>query len=203
MESKSKRIISIANRKINEILNMSDDGMQKAVLANLRRGIGRHPGEVPELWYLIMENVDDDLLRDGRFETALFDTLTLFAWHQQGHEPKSEPMHKSGQSIGEAMADLVFADKSGDIEHAKERIIKKFGIITSSDGTDDLYAHVRSMVSLLKSNDIPLDYADLAYAFYVASYRDDIFKTYLNWGRDFYGKINRNNDTEEETDEEQ
>lgn len=192
-------IDKIADRKIKHILEMNDEGARKATLAKMRRGIGRLPGELPELWSLIMGNIDES---NERFETALFNSLTLFAWHQQGHD--REPMHQNGMSMGKAAAYLVFRDESGDIEKAKERIIKKFSIITSSGDTIELFNHVKGMVSLLRSKDIPLDYGDLAKAFYFSSDRDALAKIYLSWGRDFYGELNKNNeetDTEEETDE--
>lgn len=189
--------------RINRILHMSDEGRQKATLAKMRRGIGRLPGELPEIWSLIMEGVDDSLLNE-RFETAFFNALTLFAWHQQGHDPKDEPMYKEGMTLGKAAAYLFFKDESGDKEQAKERIIKRFGIITASKDTEDLFSHVKSMVSLLKSKDITLDYGDLAKAFYYSSDRDTLASIYLRWGRDFYGEINKDkteNNTEEEVNE--
>lgn len=205
MQSKSKCILENANRKINYILHMSDEGAQKAALANLRRGIGRQLGEMPELWSFVMEKVDDELIEDVRFETAFFYALTLFAFHQQGHDPVTDQMHERGSNFGVAAAKFVFADKSGDIEQAKKRIIEKIGLITSSYDTEELYNRLRSMISLFKSNDIALDYADLTYALYRSFDRDAISKTYLGWGQAFYKAINKNNfdNTEEETDEEQ
>lgn len=190
-------IDKIADRKIKHILEMPDDGARKATLAKMRRGIGRLPGELPELWSLIMGDVNEC------FETALFHALTLFAWHQQGQD-REEPMHKTGMSMGKAAAYLVFRDESGDKKAAEERVIKRFSIITSSCDTIELFNHVKGMVSLLRSKDIPLDYGDLANAFYQSSDRDALAKIYLRWGRDFYGELNKNKketDTEEETDE--
>lgn len=205
MQNKSELILKNANRKLNSILSIGDEGTQKAALANLRRGFGRHLGELPELWSFVMENVDDELVEDVRFETAFFYALTLFAFHQQGHDPQTAPMHEPKSNLGVAAAKLVFADKSGDIEQAKKRIIEKIGLITSSYDTDELYNRLRSMISLFKSNDIALDYADLTKALYWSFDRDTISKIYLGWGQDFYRAINKNNgdNTEEEKDEEQ
>lgn len=61
-------------------------GMQtgggKARLANLRRGVGKLPGELPELWGSFLDGMPEELLsRNGEptyAEWAVYLTLTLF-----------------------------------------------------------------------------------------------------------------------------
>ena len=45
-----KEVQAVTARIINRIVNNPNSGAQKAALANLRRGIGHLPGELPQLW---------------------------------------------------------------------------------------------------------------------------------------------------------
>ena len=71
--------------------------MSRAELAELRRGVGRAPGEKPMLWGTILTNLPEEFYgRNGepsRAEWAIYIALTMFALHQQGHDIKTECMH--------------------------------------------------------------------------------------------------------------
>ena len=62
---------------------------QKAILANLRRGVGHAPGDQPELWGVFLQDFPPELeSQDGvptRAEWATYLALTFYALHQQGH----------------------------------------------------------------------------------------------------------------------
>lgn len=70
------------------IVNSSSDGAVKASLANLRRGIGTTPGDIPELWELFLQDLPEEMLSRSGVPThaqwAVYIALTLFALHQQG-----------------------------------------------------------------------------------------------------------------------
>ena len=52
MSSKTQNVGHFVEYRLKRILNSSSDGAVKASLANLRRGIGTTPGDIPELWEL-------------------------------------------------------------------------------------------------------------------------------------------------------
>lgn len=163
-------------------------GTQKAMLAELRRGVGYAPGELPKLWGMLLSELPDELMTNSRFlsapsnaEWAIYTALTLFALHQQGHE-HSGFMHEEGISIGTAMARLVEQNGSD----SEERILRRFNIIATSDSIEELSNHLRGAVKLLSGAGIPLDYAKLAedlYWYQNMNYRANVR---LKWGQDYY-----------------
>ncbi len=170
----------------------------KAQLAQLRRGAGKNPGELPELWGVFLKNMPEELMgKDGRpsyAEWAVYTALTLFALHQQGH---SEPMHKEGGDylFGRAVRKLVHNDEE------EENIRKKLSTVARSDDVAELSYHLKTMVRLLGNDDISLDYADLAidlYRFQFEKYADRIR---LKWGQDFYRFDKTGESRKEEKDE--
>lgn len=170
----------------------------KAQLAQLRRGAGKSPGELPELWGVFLKNMPEELMgKDGRpsyAEWAVYTALTLFALHQQGH---SEPMHEEGEDnrLGRAARNLVHGDEE------EENIRKKLSIAARSDDMTELSYHLKTLVRLLGNEDIRLDYADLAidlYRFQFEKYADRIR---LKWGQDFYRFDKTEDNGKEEEDE--
>ena len=176
--------------KIRRILEMKNDGQRKAILANLRRGAGRVPGELPELWGEFLGDLPEELYGSergpSRAEWAVYTALTLFALHQQGHDPtqERERMNQENVGLGAAAAKIALADGGGD--EALERVRRRFNIAATADSMDKLSWHLRRLVQLMSGKSIALDYARLAgdlYCYQIPSMRD---KVRLEWGRDFY-----------------
>lgn len=179
-----KDIKRITERKLNHILKMTESGPQKALLAQLRRGVGRMPGELPQLWGILLDNLSEDMTgkngKPSKEEWAIYTALTLFALHQQGHDLPQKPMHQPGAKFGAAIAQLV---ESPDDE---ERILRRFNMIATSGSVEELSNHLRGAVQLLRSKDIPLDYAQLAEDLLSYQYIRMQNHVRLKWGQDFY-----------------
>lgn len=188
-----RRIALLA--KDNRILEQS---ASKAHLAQLRRGIGKMPGELPELWGLFLSDLPESLMgKNGETsyaEWAIYTALTMFALHQQGH---SEPMNEEGEEnyFGRAVRKLV---QSEDME---ENIRIKLSITAGSDDMTELSNHLKTIVKLLGNNGIKLDYVDLANDLYLfqidEKYANQIR---LKWGQDFYRNIKINGNGEDKSD---
>ena len=175
--------------KIRRIQKMTNDGQRKAILANLRRGAGRVPGELPELWGEFLEELPEELYGSGRgpsrAEWAVYTALTLFALHQQGHDPAQEReyMNQENVGLGAAAAKVALAD-GGD--EALERVRRRFNIAATAESMDKLSWHLRGLVQLMSGKSIGLDYARLAgdlYRYQFPSMRSGVR---LEWGQDFY-----------------
>ena len=84
---------------------------QKAALAILRRGIGRVPGDLPELWGIFLQDLPEEMQRKTgdptREEWAVYLALTFYALHQQGHKVADLNMNQDGFSLGNAARRLV------------------------------------------------------------------------------------------------
>ena len=176
-----------------------DLGSSKAQLAQLRRGVGKRPGELPELWGIFLRNMPEELMgKEGRpsyAEWAIYTALTLFALHQQGH---SEPMHAEGEEnrLGRAVKKLAHG------EEEEENVRRKFSIAARSDDMEELSYHLKTLVRMLGSNDIKLDYEDLAKDLYRFQFENDTDQVRLKWGQDFYRSFKTDDGRKEEKDEE-
>lgn len=174
-------------------------GKARATLANLRRGIGKSPGDMPELWGLILADLPEELLsktgEPTKGEWAVYTALTLYAMHQQS---KNICMHEDGTGLGTAVGKLV------KIEEERERITRRFNMFASSSDIEEVSIHLRGLIRLLRKEGIALDYVKLACDLYDFQWREDSqAKVRLRWGQDFYFEINKrrkvNNDEREET----
>ena len=56
----ANRLAGYVDRRIRRILSMPAPGPQKAMLANLRRGAGKAPGELPALWGVLLEDFPEE-----------------------------------------------------------------------------------------------------------------------------------------------
>ena len=193
--SKSDQIYEYIFSKIKHIRNISDTGTGREIMANLRHGIGKKPGEMPELWGMIFDGIPAELTgyrKASHAEWAVYTALTLYALHQQGNDAKENDtcMNQNDISIGRAAARLV-----NDEEDIK-RILNRLNLVVTAVSPEDLAYHLRGLIQLLKSKKIALDYAKLAkelYLFYHPEYAEEIK---LSWGRDFYAELYKLNQKE-------
>lgn len=166
-------------------LSNQNSNVYRALLANMRRGVGHYPGELPELWGIIFDRLPEELYGQGKpsgAEWAIYSALTLYALHQQGSE---ESVHCADDiSIGKAAAALVKSEDDTD------RILKRLNLIATSVSTEDLVYHLRGLIQLLKGESVKLDYARMAKELYLFQYADAANDIRIAWGRDFYRQIN-------------
>ena len=174
--------------RVRRLIGMADASRQRAALAQLRRGVGRRPGDDPALWNIIFEDLPEAMLsRTGeatKEEWAIHTALTLFALHQQGRDPMREPMNAEGRSLGCAAALLV----AGQGEDSRERIARRFNQAATASGIEELAHYLRELILLLRSAGIGLDYPMLAADVYQYQSPDLAPRVRLRWGQDFYRK---------------
>lgn len=179
----SKQVEMFTKRKISMLLSQSRENTK--ILAELRRGIGKVPGEVPQLWGYFLDSMPEEFYGDNepsRAEWAVYTSLTLFALHQQGKDPIVNPMQKAGQSLGSALANLVHDESD------RERIARRFNIIATSNNIEELSHYMRAVIQLLRGENIGLDYSKLAGDIYCFQFPELISNVRLKWGQDFYRK---------------
>lgn len=167
----------------------------RAALANLRRGVGRKPGEMPQLYGEFLEDMPETMYSDGNepsyAEWAVYMAVTLYALHQQSKDICENNMNREKISLGEAASKLA-ADKDD-----RERIWRRFYVVATSEDMQEMSYHLRGLIQLLRDKDIPLDYPRLAKdLFLYQSSRESADSVRLTWGQDFYKK--RIDENEEE-----
>lgn len=125
------------------------DTDDRAPLASLRRGLGKSPGEAAEALRYVLPRMPQGASRWD--EDAYFLVGSLFALHQINW-PSSEDSRQA-TNLGASFARLASEVESGSIE-------QRFVALLNCH-QDDLPTHLRHAVSLLKSKDVPIDWARL------------------------------------------
>lgn len=176
--------------RIGRLSNMEEDSRQRALLAQLRRGVGHRPGDDPALWSILFEDLPEEMLscssEPTREEWALHTALTLYALHQQGRDPRRESMNAGGVSLGRAASLLAEAQGEG----AKTRVARRFNQAATAADISELAHYLREMISLLRSEGIGLDYPMMAADLYCCQIPERAQEVRLRWGQDFYRQIN-------------
>ncbi len=198
-------IEAFVGRKIHILQAESDLGSGKAMLANLRRGIGREPGELPQLFGILLSDMPEDFWSKSgtatKEEWVCYIALTLYALHQQGYDAKKQHMHTDeGVSLGKAMYKLA-CSYDGD-SNAEQRVVQKMRVLATSADIKELSHHLRGIVQLLKANGISLNYKRLAGDLYEMQFAEGKRNVCLRWGQDFYGGRGKREDQKNKSGEE-
>lgn len=202
MTPKSKLVHEFATERL-QVLATLPERPRKAMLAKLRRGVGRVPGDLPELWGAFLADFPHELkgkIDRHRAEWAIYLALTLYALHQQGNEFAPNKMNGSGIGLGNAVRCL--ADKQ--LEHVKGEkkledapVFRRFSALATAERMEELSWHLRGIVQLLRAEGIPFDYARLAKDFYRLQNPDIAYEVRLEWGQDYY-RLPKDENPEEE-----
>lgn len=184
--------------KINEVKNCIRAELQRlqslpepqwrAELARLRRGVGRQPGDLPELWGSFLARMPEELRgSDGPSEAewAIYTALTLFALHQQGTSRAEETMNQPGKTLGGAVRQLAEASAPGQ-DWTESSVLRRFNALATADSMPEVAHYLRGMVHLLRREKIPLDYPQLAADLYQYQFVDGAARVRLQWGRELY-----------------
>ena len=180
----SKQIEQYTKQKITSLIVQAKSNT--GVLAELRRGIGKKPGELPQLWGYFLESMPENFYGDkepSRAEWAIYTVLTLYALHQQGKSLETDVMYQEGQTFGKAVANLVHN------ENDKERVIRRFNTIATAISIEEMVHYLRGMIQLLRNENIGLDYPALAGNIFIYQFPEFSSQVRLKWGQDFYSNL--------------
>lgn len=197
--SRKKEIGYFVKMKISRIRHAADRNEGKAVLAELRKGIGKEPGELPGLFGEVLKDMPESFMsRDGtptKEEWACYTALTLFALHQRGRDGGNGFAHTDDKaSLGQAMR--KHSALAADL-NSEERMLKRLEAAVSSTDIRGLSYHLRSIINLISGNNISLNYAKLAEDIYEWQFPDEKNKVGLRWGQDFFKAFKEEENNEE------
>ena len=184
MADGGRLVKGFVKHKIIKLTESKNESEVRATLARLRRGAGKAPGSMPELWGVTMEGMPEELVSDSESPTygewAAHTALTLYALHQQGKDIKGQCMHMEGAALGTSLRKLI-KDEADEV-----RVKRRFDAAATSEDLGEISHHLRGLIHLLKAQGFPLDYPALAedlYRFQNPEARDSVR---LKWGREFY-----------------
>lgn len=182
MKNRKEQVMAFVRKRLLYWQSETNTHLVRADMANLRRGIGKRPGELPQLWELLFRDFPEELMsRDGNptwEEWAVSGALTLYAMHQQGSE---QNMYVSGKRLGIAIGNLAAGD-----EDRMKAVQRRFNAFATAKEMPECLHHLRGLVQLLRSKGIGLDYAELAGDLYEFQTPEGAAKVCLRWGQDFY-----------------
>jgi len=150
-------------------------------LARLRRGVGREPGSdyTLERYLLVPERLIRYLPADGPAdeEYAAHDAVTLYAAHQQS---QNRPMHATDIGLGIAISQLV------NKADGPEGVRRRFAALGTASSSPEAVYHLRSLVTMLRGAEVPLDYGLLADDLLELRKPDGSTRVRAAWGREFF-----------------
>jgi len=164
-----------------------ENSWSKAALAKLRRGIGKEIGEMPELLEYVLSSLPEEFYQKRnneieKAEKAIYQALTLFAFHQQGKNIfMGAKDNECGSSLGSAIRLLI--NKNPDKEVAIKR---RFDKILTSANIEELAVHSRGIIGMLKDSNIPVDYINYANDLYWFQYPEGKKRVILRWSEDYF-----------------
>ncbi len=178
------------------------DNQRRAELAQLRRGIGYAPGEIPELWGSFLTEMPDEFQGKktaSHEEWAIYLALTYYALHQQGNDAS---MNRDGCGLGRAVRELA-EKNTGAQDWEESGVLRRFNALATAKDIHEISHHLRGLIQLLRSakgGGVPLDYPLLAAELYglqcdVPGLEYISADIKLRWGQDLYR--NKNNDVSE------
>lgn len=160
----------------------NDEAWAVARLAQLRRGAGKAPEEVPELFGLTgTEALYTEKGRPKSSEhgpAAVHLAVTLYALHQQSQ--RVERMHVPGRRLGGAVRALM---PPGEID---EGLRRRFVRVAGATSANVLAYRLRELVLLLRRESEPLDYVRLADQLEQALDPARRLWVRQEWGREFH-----------------
>lgn len=184
--SPAERTAEFVRRTIRPIQKQYTDGSQptpysRAVLARLRRGVGKPVGALPDLLEFVIDpdghGGSDDATRE---EIAAYTALTLYAVHQQSRTNKK--MHTTDRSFASAVGTLRRRDNGDD----DEGVTRRFQALGTASTIDELVQHARGLITLLRRAERGFDYGRFAGDLVRFQHTLTADSVRLEWGRDFY-----------------
>ena len=183
----------------------------RGALAALRRGLGKPLGTAREmdryvLPYLPRDTEIPPVVREAQ-ENAYYLVAALFAYWHQGKDTIAKNVPAN---LGDSLRLLVNyeASENGNREDAEKRVEKRLVALLNCH-RDDLSDHLRHIIGLLKSKDIPVNWMQLLRD--IQNWQWESRDIQREWARKFWRGFQKENQTspdetrsqnEEKTEEE-
>lgn len=176
---------AVTRKILHQLEGIRQTSSGKAILATIRRSVGKPLSETVEIWPLVFEYLPEEFIGKDE-ETAIVLSLQFYSLHQQGTESnvvyerdESTPL-KRNPSIGTVLSLLR-------IEENRVAVDRRFNTMITATTFEEFVYHLRHLLRLLKSKfrETKVDYAQLAEDLYwfLRGYDEEIR---LKWARDYY-----------------
>ena len=185
-------------RRLDKFQNETNEAAVRRELAILRRGAGKAPGECPEIFGILFDDFPEELLsKNGnptQGEWAAASALCLFALPQQGMDLHEKMMNQEKCTLGGAVRKLATDDDK------LESVRRRFNQLLSAPDIRSCTYYLRTLIQMLNSKEIPVDYPVLAKDLFWFQYPEGGQLVKFHWGEEFYHTQNQENSNTEEKD---
>lgn len=136
-----ERIRQIVEGKIEQIEHSNSGNL---TLAKLRKGIGKAPGEIPELWSIVVEDLPEGISEEEQTaaEWSVYIALVLYVHHRL----QQKNVHRHGGSLGSAVKLLVIKKDDPDGE---KRFVSEMMRITSLTEPNMIFSRLNHLIKHL------------------------------------------------------
>lgn len=190
----SKSVYRVMANILSELVYLLDTPYGKAVLANLRKSIGKPITQTVDIWAFVFEKMPENFLsKNGeptREEKAIITTLQLYALHKQGLNENVNDMtaEKRYENIGTALKNLRHEDD-------KKAIDRRFNTMITSCEFSEITYYLRQMIKILKSrSNCKINYAKLAEDLSNLQDKYKFEKVRFNWAQSYYSNKGEENE---------
>ncbi len=151
----------------------------RGALAGLRRGLGKPPGTAAEMHPHVAWAVQR--CKSRWEEDCYYIIAPLFAfWHQGKNASVSSP-HKD---LGASMRQWAWDEEKHKVNEDRFKSIERRFVALLNCHRDDLHVHLRRVVGLLKSKEIPVDWPQLL--FDIRGWDWDSRRVQRRWAKSFW-----------------
>ena len=136
-------------------LQVLPEPQRRAELAELRRGVGRQPGDLPALWGALLADMPEQLQGSNgpsKAEWAVYTALTLFALHQQGEAGVS--MNQPGRTLGGAVRQLAEKTAAGQ-DWTESSVLRRFNALATADSMPEVTHNLVGLCASWQSGTVP------------------------------------------------
>jgi CRISPR system Cascade subunit CasB len=179
-----KAVLEVVAGLQRRLFSEPHDAYVLARLAKLRRAVTSAPGSDPDVWADTIGALPERLSQGAQaenepthFERAAHEAITLYALHQQS---RTTAVHRQDISLGSAARRLARATGRDDA------IRSRFQAVATAGSAAAVLHHLRALITLLRSESIQLDYAQLAVDLRQLHEGTRADQVRLRWGRDFH-----------------
>lgn len=192
-------ISNFVRGKVHQLVRQNGDvtPTSRALLAQLRQASGQEPGTAPSIWSVTLDGLPHwNGIRRERLEAAVHIALTQFAVHQQSKAASMHGVNRLGSAV-RALTDKM----SPGADVYETPVYRRFTALMASTTLPGIRAHLRGLITQMRSEGITLDYGSLASDLYWLQSPATAGKVRRAWGRDFQ-RLTTTSSTETTNEEE-
>ena len=189
----AREVGSTVDRRIRRLQSLSEHP-RRAALANLRRGVGRAPGELPELWGSFLADMPEEFFRQRRRSVG----------GGMGRLSRAHPLCAAPAGADEAHVRTGGRAWPGPCAGCLRTPRAAFTAASAPWSPPAAWRRFRTicagLIQLLRDKSLPLDYPQLARDLYRLQFPQSAPGVKLQWGQEYFSRKDADGQQEDSDD---